>query len=190
MAAARARRRDQPGETRPGQAGHSRCPAGHRSPGTGPVSHIACPGLRSPAAVPATAIVLSVQYCFRSAIRAGGRLSRVGVVGYHRWQYHEELPMSEQVPLGVVEAVVRRGSHICPLFSRSAQRDRVVPVLAEGIRCGHKCVAVLAAPGPRDLLTRLGGQVDLDDSAETGPPKLPARPTRTCAHASSPPRTC
>jgi hypothetical protein len=83
--------------------------------------------------------------------------------------------MSEQVPLGIVDAAVPRGSHVCTFFSGSAQRDDVVvPFLAEGIRSGNKCVAVLEAPGPQDLLTRLGGQVDLGRSVETGQLELPA----------------
>jgi hypothetical protein len=35
-------------------------------------------------------------------------------------------------------------------------------------------VAVLEAPGPQDLLARLGGQVDLGRSVETGQLELPA----------------
>ena len=83
--------------------------------------------------------------------------------------------MSEQVPLGIVDAAVPHGSHICTFFSGSAQRDDVVVrFLAEGIRSGNKCVAVLEALGPQDLLTRLGGQVDLGRSVETGQVELPA----------------
>ena len=56
--------------------------------------------------------------------------------------------MSEQVPLGIVDAAVPRGSHVCTFFSGPAQPDDVVaPFLAEGIRSGNKCVAVLEAPG-------------------------------------------
>jgi hypothetical protein len=47
--------------------------------------------------------------------------------------------MPEQVPLGIVDASVPSGSHMCAFFSGSAQRDDVVaPFLAEGIRSGHK----------------------------------------------------
>jgi hypothetical protein len=61
--------------------------------------------------------------------------------------------MPEQVPLGIIDASVPSGSHICAFFSGSAQRDDVVaPFLAEGIRSGHKCVCVLEAPGPQVLL--------------------------------------
>jgi hypothetical protein len=83
--------------------------------------------------------------------------------------------MAEQVPLGIAEAAVPRGSHICTFLSGSAQRDDVVvPFLAEGIRSGLRCVAVLESPGPRDLLTRPGCQVDLGHSVETGQLELPA----------------
>lgn len=84
--------------------------------------------------------------------------------------------MPEQVPLGIVDASVPSGSHICASFSGSAQRDDVVaPFLAEGIRSGHKCVCVLEAPGPQVLLTRLGGQVDDPDRlVGTGQLELPA----------------
>lgn len=83
--------------------------------------------------------------------------------------------MAEQVPLGIVDATVPRGSHMCAVFSGPAQRDGVVvPFPAEGIRSGQTCVAVLESPGPRDLLTRPGGQVDLGHSVETGQLELPA----------------
>ena len=83
--------------------------------------------------------------------------------------------MSEQVPLGIVDASVPSGSHICTFFSGPPQRDDVVaPFLAEGIRSGHKCVCVLEAPEPLNLLTRLGGRVDLDRSVGTGQLELAA----------------
>lgn len=64
--------------------------------------------------------------------------------------------MSELVPLGIVDAVVPRGSDICSFFSGSAQRvGVVVAFLAEGIRFGHGCVAVREEPGPGDLVTWL-----------------------------------
>jgi hypothetical protein len=83
--------------------------------------------------------------------------------------------MAEQVPLGIVHAAVPSGSHIWTFFSGPAQRDDVVaPFLAEGIRSVHECVCVLEAPGPLDLLARLGGLVDAGHFVEAGQPELPA----------------
>ena len=52
--------------------------------------------------------------------------------------------MTESVPLGIMDRSVPSGSHICAFYSGSAGRDEaVLPFLAEGLRTGHKCLAVL-----------------------------------------------
>jgi hypothetical protein len=43
-----------------------------------------------------------------------------------------------------------------------------MPFLAEGIRTGHKCICILDSLAPADVLTRLGTEVDLGRSVETG----------------------
>jgi hypothetical protein len=43
-----------------------------------------------------------------------------------------------------------------------------MPFLAEGIRAGQKCLCILETLAPADVLERLGRQVDLGRSVETG----------------------
>jgi hypothetical protein len=44
----------------------------------------------------------------------------------------------------------------------------VMPFLAQGLRTGEKCICVLASLGPKEVLTRLGHQADLDLSVKSG----------------------
>jgi hypothetical protein len=61
------------------------------------------------------------------------------------------------------------GTHICAFYSGPAGRDELVmPFLAEGIRAGQKCVCVLESLAPAEVLARLGREVDLGRSVETG----------------------
>ncbi len=77
--------------------------------------------------------------------------------------------MTGSVPLGILDRSVPSGTHICTFFSGPAGRDEVVmPFLAEGIRAGQKCICILDSLGPADVLERLGHQVDLGRSVETG----------------------
>ena len=78
--------------------------------------------------------------------------------------------MTESVPLGIMDRSVPSGSHICAFYSGSAGRDEVVlPFLAEGLRTGHKCLAVLDSTSPGEVLAKLydrGG--DADQAAQAG----------------------
>src|SRR5947209_7179586 len=91
----------------------------------------------------------------------------------------EEKTMTGSVPLGVLDRSVPSGTHVCTFYSGPAGRDEVVmPFLAEGIRSGQKCICILESLGPADVLARLGTQVDLGRSVETGQLEL-----ATPAHA-------
>ena len=77
--------------------------------------------------------------------------------------------MTGSVPLGVLDISVPSGTHICTFYSGPAERDEIVmPFLAEGIRSGQKCLCILESLGPADVLARLGNQIDLGRSVETG----------------------
>jgi hypothetical protein len=77
--------------------------------------------------------------------------------------------MPGSVPLGVLDRSVPSGTHICTFYSGPSGRDEVVmPFLAEGIRTGQKCICILDSLAPADILTRLGSEVDLGRSVETG----------------------
>jgi hypothetical protein len=77
--------------------------------------------------------------------------------------------MTESVALGTLGRSVPAGTHICAFVSGSAGRDEIVmPFLAEGIRAGQKCVCILDSLTPEDVLARLGQQLDVGSSVETG----------------------
>jgi hypothetical protein len=77
--------------------------------------------------------------------------------------------------LTIMNRSVPSGTHICAFYSGPAGRDEVVmPFLAEGIRAGQKCICVLESLGPAEVLARLGREVDLGRSVETGQLKLAA----------------
>jgi hypothetical protein len=77
---------------------------------------------------------------------------------------------SVSVPLGILNRSVPSGSHICAFYAGSAGRDEVVlPFLAEGLRTGQKCLAVLDSTSPADVLAKLGRSgVDADQAAQAG----------------------
>jgi hypothetical protein len=78
--------------------------------------------------------------------------------------------MTGSVPLGIRDRSVPSGSHICAFYAGSAGRDEVVlPFLAEGLRTGHKCIAVLDSVSPADVLAKLDDSgVDADKAAQAG----------------------
>jgi MEDS: MEthanogen/methylotroph, DcmR Sensory domain len=79
-------------------------------------------------------------------------------------------PITESVPLGIMDRSVPSGSRVCAFYAGSAGRDEVVlPFLAEGLRTGHKCIAVLDSVSPADVLARLDDSgVDADSAARAG----------------------
>jgi len=78
--------------------------------------------------------------------------------------------MTGSVPLGILDRSVPSGSHMCAFYTGSAGRDEIVlPFLAEGLRSGHKCLAVLDSTSPADVLAKLDKNgVDADAAAQTG----------------------
>ena len=77
--------------------------------------------------------------------------------------------MTGQRAMTVVNQPVPIGTHICAFYSGPASRDELVmPFLAEGIRAGQKCICILESLSPAEVLARLGREVDLDRSVETG----------------------
>jgi MEDS: MEthanogen/methylotroph, DcmR Sensory domain len=77
--------------------------------------------------------------------------------------------MTETVPLGLLGLHVPRGTHICSFYQGAHGRDEIVlPFLAEGIRSKDKCLCILESIDPPDVLARLGHQVDVGSSVETG----------------------
>ena len=78
--------------------------------------------------------------------------------------------MTQSVPLGMMDRSVPSGSHVCAFYSGPAGRDEVVlPFLAEGLRTGQKCLAVLDSTSPGEVLAKLYDRgVDADQAAQAG----------------------
>jgi hypothetical protein len=77
--------------------------------------------------------------------------------------------MTEKVPLGLLGLTVPPGTHICAFYRGAQGRDEIVlPFLAEGIRAQDKCICILESADPPDVLARLGQQVDIGSSVDTG----------------------
>ena len=77
--------------------------------------------------------------------------------------------MTEKVPLGLLGLSVPRGTHICAFYRGAQGRDEiVVPFLAEGLRCGDKCMAVLDSVSPADVLAELDRSADADAAVRAG----------------------
>ena len=77
--------------------------------------------------------------------------------------------MAESVSLGTLGHSVPSGSHICTFINGPAGRDEIVmPFLAEGIHSREKCICILETLEPPDVLARLGQQIDVGSSVETG----------------------
>jgi len=78
--------------------------------------------------------------------------------------------MTQSVPLGIMDRSVPSGSHVCAFYSGPAGRDEVVlPFLAEGLRTGHKCLAVLDSTSQGEVLAKLYDRgVDADQAAQAG----------------------
>jgi len=69
----------------------------------------------------------------------------------------------------ILNRSVPSGTHVCAFYSGPAGRDEVVMrFLAEGIRAGDKTICVLESLGAADIVARLGREVDLGRSVETG----------------------
>jgi MEDS: MEthanogen/methylotroph, DcmR Sensory domain len=78
-------------------------------------------------------------------------------------------PLTGTVPLGIPGRSVPSGSHVCAIYAGSAGRDEIVlPFLAEGLRSGHKCIAVLDSESPADVLAKLDRSADAGAAVQAG----------------------
>lgn len=61
------------------------------------------------------------------------------------------------------------GDHICAFYRGRAQRDEVLlPFLRDGIRAGHKCIAVMDDPEFEQITAPLAQQLDVEASLGSG----------------------
>jgi hypothetical protein len=72
--------------------------------------------------------------------------------------------MSSDVPFGIPGLSLAPGDHVCAFYRGRVERDEMLlPFLAEGLRAGDKCICVVDAADPQEVITTLGGELDVGD---------------------------
>lgn len=70
--------------------------------------------------------------------------------------------MPSSVALGVPGVQIAPGDHICAFYPSLADRDEILmPYLREGLKAGDKCVCVVDASDPEQILAELGADIDV-----------------------------
>jgi hypothetical protein len=67
------------------------------------------------------------------------------------------------LPSGIPGLGLAPGDHVCAFYLGLEARDEVLlPYLAAGLEAGDKCICVLDAPDPSEVLARLGPGLDVE----------------------------
>ncbi len=76
------------------------------------------------------------------------------------------MPMSpSSMGLGVPGFGVSPGDHVCAFYPSLAERDEILfPYLLEGLKRGDKCICVVDASDPAEVVAALSGHADLAPS--------------------------
>ena len=76
--------------------------------------------------------------------------------------------MPNALDSGIGGVDVRPGDHICAVYADDRQRDEIVaPFLEAGLRAGNKCICVVDAVDPREVIDSLDRDVDAEARADT-----------------------
>ncbi|HZA15524.1 MAG TPA: MEDS domain-containing protein [Pseudonocardiaceae bacterium] len=71
--------------------------------------------------------------------------------------------MTHPLELGIPGLQLTVGDHICAFYRGCGERDEIlIPYLQAGLRIGDKCICVVDAVDPRDVLTALGSEMEVD----------------------------
>ncbi len=71
--------------------------------------------------------------------------------------------MTDTLELGIPGLRLTEGDHICAFYRGAAERDEIlIPYLQAGLRTGDKCICVVDAVDPREVLAALGSAADVD----------------------------
>lgn len=71
--------------------------------------------------------------------------------------------MTSTLELGIPGLRVAAGDHICAFYRGRAERDEIlIPYLQAGLRTGDKCICVVDAVDPREVLSALGSESEVD----------------------------
>lgn len=71
--------------------------------------------------------------------------------------------MTHTLELGIPGLRLTEGDHICAFYRGPGERDGIlIPYLQAGLRTGNKCICVVDAADPRQVLAALGSETDVD----------------------------
>ncbi|MGH3825146.1 MAG: MEDS domain-containing protein [Pseudonocardiaceae bacterium] len=71
--------------------------------------------------------------------------------------------MTNTLELGIPGLRIAEGDHICAFYRGSDERDEIlIPYLQAGLRTGDKCICVVDAVEPREVLAALGSTAEVD----------------------------
>ncbi|HEX2264431.1 MAG TPA: MEDS domain-containing protein [Pseudonocardiaceae bacterium] len=71
--------------------------------------------------------------------------------------------MTHTLELGIPGLQLTMGDHICAFYRGCGERDEIlIPYLQAGLRIGDKCICVVDAADPREVLAALGSEMEVD----------------------------
>ncbi len=71
--------------------------------------------------------------------------------------------MTHTLELGIPGLQLTVGDHICAFYRGPGERDEIlIPYLQAGLETGDKCICVVDAADPREVLAALGSAADVD----------------------------
>jgi hypothetical protein len=71
--------------------------------------------------------------------------------------------VTHTLELGIPGLQLTMGDHICAFYRGCGERDEIlIPYLQAGLRIGDKCICVVDAADPREVLAALGSEMEVD----------------------------
>ena len=75
--------------------------------------------------------------------------------------------MAVGLDIGVVDIEVHPGAHICGMYRGAAERDAIlVAFLNAGLAAGDKCICVIDAGEPSEIIAALGAELGARERAD------------------------
>jgi hypothetical protein len=71
--------------------------------------------------------------------------------------------VTHTLELGIPGLRLAEGDHVCAFYRGARERDEIlIPYLQAGLRTGDKCICVVDAAEPREVLAALGSEAEVD----------------------------
>src|SRR5581483_2065638 len=76
----------------------------------------------------------------------------------------EEYSVTHTLELGIPGLRLTAGDHVCAFYRGAGERDEIlIPYLRTGLLTGDKCICVVDAVDPREVLAALGSETEVDE---------------------------